>query len=375
MLQRIIFGFLFLVTASAANAHKPSDSYLTITGGEPQLRAQWDIALKDLEMLVGLDANHNGEITWGELKSRRSDVTQHALAYLKISADGQSCPASLNELLVDQHSDGAYAVLDLALDCPGDAGKLVIKYSLLFDRDPTHRGLVLYRDAGKSSTHIIKPDDRELTIYTNEGSLWATLKDFVIDGVWHIWNGFDHLLFLLTLMLPAVLLRRNGRWQPVPRFRPALIDIFKIVTAFTIAHSITLWLAVLGFIALPTRLVESLIAVSILVTALNNLRPVLPLSLWMVAFAFGLIHGFGFASVLMDLGLTGSALAVSLFGFNVGVELGQMAVVALLFPMAYMLRDTPFYRWVILRGGSLVAAVLAALWLYERAFNHVIIGF
>lgn len=381
MLRRVIVGLVFLLVATAVNAHKPSDSYLTITGiqdgqnEQEQLQAQWDIALKDLEMLVGLDANHNGEITWGEVKAQREAITQHALAHLTISADGQACPATLRQLQVDQHSDGAYAVLNLGLGCPGDASKLIIKYSLLFDRDPTHRGLVLYRGAGVSSTHVIKPDDTALTLYTDGGNLWVTLKDFIANGVFHILNGFDHLLFLLTLMLPAVLVWRNRQWQPVARFRPALFGILKIVTAFTVAHSITLWLAVMGVIALPSRLIESLIAVSILITALNNLRPILPLSLWSVAFAFGLIHGFGFASVLMDLGLTGGGLAVSLFGFNVGVELGQMAVVALLFPMAYLLRGTGFYRWGVLYAGSLAAAVLAAIWLYERAFNQVIVGF
>ena len=380
-LRTTVLGLLLLFTAQAAQAHKPSDSYLTITSGESQLQAQWDISLKDLETLVGLDTNHNGEITWGELKAQRDAVAAHALAHLAIKANGKTCPGALQKLRVDHHSDGAYAVLDITFACPGDTTQFELDYSLLFERDPTHRGLVQFRNAKagnaeSSAFFVIKPGQPPIIIGEADDtrSAWQTLQVFVVEGVWHIWQGFDHLLFLLTLLLPAVLVRVNRGWQPVASFRPAFFDIFKIVTAFTVAHSITLWLAVLGYVSLPSRLVESLIALSIVITALNNLKPLLPLSLWVVAFGFGLIHGFGFASVLGDLGLAPGALAVSLFGFNLGVELGQLALVVLLFPLAYLLRTTVFYRWVVLGGGSLLAALLAGIWLYERVFNQIIIG-
>jgi len=376
MRLRFLAAIFLLVLPALANAHKPSDSYLTLTGTEQQpLQLLWEVSLKDLELLVGVDADRDGKITWGELQARRTAVVDYTLAHLKIHANGKTCPATLNQMLVNRHSDGAYAVLDLTVGCASNVGKLTLDYSLLFDRDATHRGLVVYRNGGSSSTHVIKPGQAPLVIRAGERSAWATLVDFIVEGVWHIWIGFDHILFLLTLLFPAVMVWQSRKWQPVTGFRPAFFGILKIVTAFTLAHSITLWLAVMGYVNLPSRLVESLIALSILVTALNNLRSVLPLSLWVVAFAFGLIHGFGFASVLMDLGLADTSLALSLFGFNAGVELGQLAVVALIFPMAYMLRETAFYRWVVLRGGSLVAAVLAAIWFYERAFNRVVIGF
>jgi hypothetical protein len=146
--------------------------------------------------------------------------------------------------------------------------------------------------------------------------------------------------------------------------------VLKIVTVFTLAHSITLWLAVMEYVTLPGRLVEATIALSIVVTALNNLYPVLPLSGWAIAFVFGLVHGFGFANVLVDLGLSEGTLAVALFGFNVGVELGQMAIVLVFFPLAFMLRSTLFYRRLSLQVGS-----IAGLWMYERVFNAEILGF
>ena len=153
------------------------------------------------------------------------------------------------------------------------------------------------------------------------------------------------------------------------RFGVAFCDVLRIVTAFTVAHSITLSLAVLGLVTLPSRLVESAIAASVVAAALNNIWPLVRGRRWMVAFLFGLVHGFGFASVLADLGLPQGALAVALLGFNVGVELGQLAIVAVFLPLAYALRRSWFYRRAVLVGGSLLIALLAAVWLVERVFE------
>jgi hypothetical protein len=141
-----------------------------------------------------------------------------------------------------------------------------------------------------------------------------------------------------------------------------------------VAHSITLWLAVMEYVTLPARLVESTIALSIVITALNNLYPVLPISGWMIAFVFGLVHGFGFANVLVDLGLSSLTLAVALLGFNVGVELGQIAIVLVFLPLAFVLRKTTFYRWGVLRLGSALIALVGGIWLIERVFEVTIFG-
>jgi hypothetical protein len=360
---------MLCLLCARAPAHKPSDSYLRITGGAEHLTAEWDIALKDLEFLIGLDANQNGEITWGELKSQRQAIAAHALSRLRIAADGKTYNLQVADLLVTQHSDGAYAVLSLEMDCPGDAAVLDIHYNLLFDVDPTHRGLVLFTGRGVASTHVLSPSEPMLELRTGETALWASFADYVREGVWHIWIGYDHILFLLSLLLPAVLVRREGTWQPVESFGPACVSVLKIVTVFTLAHSITLWLAVMEYVTLPSRFVESTIALSIVVVALNNLWPVLPLSGWAIAFVFGLVHGFGFANVLNDLGLTDVTLALSLLGFNVGAELGQMAVVLVFFPLAFLMRNTFVYERLVFRTGSLLIALVAGLWMFELVFN------
>jgi hypothetical protein len=362
------------LSGSMALAHKPSDSYLRITSGDGPLSIQWDISLRDLEFLIGLDANRDSEITWGEVKAQQQAIAAHALSRLRISVDGQTCELKLAELLVTQHSDGGYVVLALETGVDGAPSVLSIDYNLLFDVDPTHRGLVLFTDGQSVSTHILSPGKSTVELRSGEGGLWHTFADFVAEGVWHIWIGFDHILFLLSLLLPAVLVRSNKQWQAVETFRPAFTTVLKIVTVFTVAHSITLWLAVMDYVTLPARLVESTIALSIVVTALNNLYPVLPFSGWVIAFVFGLVHGFGFANVLLDLGLSDVALAVSLLGFNVGVELGQIAIVLVFLPLAFLMRGTPFYRWVVFFLGSVVIAIIGILWAIERVFDVTIFG-
>jgi hypothetical protein len=195
----------------------------------------------------------------------------------------------------------------------------------------------------------------------------ARVLEYLNAGIWHIWSGIDHLLFLLSLLLPAVLVRTADRWEPVPRARPAFIGILKIVTAFTLAHSITLTLAALNIVRLPSRLTESVIAASIIVAAVNNIFPVVTESRARIAFAFGLLHGFGFASVLADMGLPDGARLVSLLAFNLGIEAGQLAVVLAIMPCAYGWRHTAFYRRAILPWGSATIATLATVWLVQRS--------
>jgi hypothetical protein len=164
-------------------------------------------------------------------------------------------------------------------------------------------------------------------------------------------------------------------WRAVEQFKPAFWEVFQIVTAFTVAHSITLSLAALGVITLPTRLTESAIALSVILAALNNLYPLFQRRRWMVAFAFGLIHGFGFASVLADLGLPRDALLLALVGFNVGVEAGQLVIVSAFLPSAYWLRRTAFYQRVVFFGGSVLICLLASVWFIERAFKLKLLVF
>jgi hypothetical protein len=190
----------------------------------------------------------------------------------------------------------------------------------------------------------------------------------------HIALGTDHLLFLLSLLLPAVLRRSGGRWEPERALRAAGAGVLRVVTAFTLAHSLTLSLAALGVLRLPSRLVETAIAASVVLAAANNLWPCVGGRRWLAAFGFGLVHGLGFASVLAGLGLPRTALVASLLAFNLGVELGQLAFVAALWPIVWRLRRWPGYPRVVLAGGSVAIALLASLWLVERGVGVALLG-
>lgn len=373
---RRLLALVLAIGLAPAWAHKPSDSYLSLRAqADGRVQAQWDIALRDLDYLLELDRDGNAEITWGEVRQRSDDITALAKARLQLRFAERACPwappDAARPLALDRHSDGTYAVLRLEATCPSLAKDLSVEYTLLFDVDPTHRGLVQWQAPGDSGVQarIFAADSTRQSLALAAPGIGETLRQYVAEGVWHIWIGFDHILFLLALLLPAVLLPLAGRWTPVDGLRPALADTVRVVTAFTIAHSITLSLAALQWVTLPSRLVESVIAASVVLAAVNNLFPRTSRRRWQMALVFGLIHGFGFASVLADLGLPVGALVLALVGFNVGVELGQLAIVAAFLPLAYALRHTAFYRTGVLRGGSLLVAALATWWLVERAFD------
>ena len=376
---RAVGCLVLALCAGSALAHKPSDSYLSIAVDGDKVRGQWDIALRDLDFAIGLDSNGDGDITWGEVRSRHAQISAYALARLTAALDGKPCPLRATEHLVDLHSDGTYAVMRFEGQCAEPGAALELGYNLFFDLDPQHKGLLRLEYAGATRTAIFSPEAARQRFELARPSRLMQFFDYGREGVWHIWMGFDHILFLLSLLLPAVLIPRARfamaqpglipGWRAVDRFKPAFWEVFQIVTAFTIAHSITLSLAALGVITLPTRLTESAIALSVILAALNNLFPLFQRRRWMVAFAFGLIHGFGFASVLADLGLPRDALLLALVGFNLGVEVGQLVIVSAFLPTAYALRRTAFYQRLIFLGGSALICVIATGWLIERAFN------
>ena len=356
-----------------AFAHKASDSYLVLQVKGQEVAGQWDIALRDIDFAIGLDADGDGDITWGEVRARHADIAAWAMGRLALERGG-ACTLQVGEHLVDDHTDGAYAVLRFTGTCPSRTQALALNYRLLFDIDQLHRGLLRLELDGVSHTSVLGPDTGVLNVQAGETSRLAQFAQYLVAGIWHIWIGFDHILFLLALLLPAVLVHQRRRWTGVGSFRAALVEVLWVVTAFTVAHSITLSLAALQIIELPSRLVESAIAASVVLAAANNLWPVVERRRWVVAFGFGLIHGFGFASVLTELGLPKDALVLSLLGFNVGVEIGQLVIVACFLPVAYLLRNTRLYRKGVFVGGSILILLLALVWLAERVFNLKLIG-
>lgn len=420
--RRLVWGVVgclaWLLGPASAWAHKPSDSYLTLDlqhGGRVTVR--WDIALRDLDSELALDDDGDGRLTWAEVRRRWRDIQTYAQPHLALRVGERACEsvpdapsnASGPGQLV-AHTDGRYAVLTWALQCPtGEGAEAVqVDYRLFAVTDPTHRGILRWRHSGGAqaagggllvlgaqrpeaevpwriapptwaSTPAAGASDTAAPT-SPEGPAPRTFAAFVGEGMHHIAQGADHVLFLLTLVLVAVWFRPAGRlsrrplaaWSPRARWGSALREGGKLVTAFTLAHSVTLSLAVMGVLAPPSQWVESLIALSVLLAALDNLWPWIPGPRWLVVFGFGLVHGFGFAGALQDLSVSGGDLVAPLLGFNVGVELGQLAIVGIALPLACLLRHSVAYRWLAVGGGSVAIASIAAIWLIERAFNVVL---
>jgi HupE / UreJ protein len=360
--MRLIWLALACLAASSALAHERSRALLTLTVAHDRLDGRLEVSLRDLEDAVGVDANGDFAITWGELERRQPEIVLYALDRLRIGGDGAACALHAGELAVDVHGGASYAVLVFFAPACTAQARVTVDYALLFGIDPAHRALVSL-DGDYAASGMLSADRPTLELLRTESS-WASVRRFVAEGIVHIWQGYDHLAFLALLVLPAVLGRRGV--SAARSWRPAALDIARIVTAFTAAHSLTLGLAVLGVIDVPVRAVEAIIAASVLIGAIMNLLPGAVRLGWRLAFGFGLVHGLGFANALRDLGVEGAGVFASLGGFNLGVELGQLAIVAAALPPLLALRAAPRCGGAVMIASSVGCAALACGWLLER---------
>jgi hypothetical protein len=356
-----------IAISGTALAHIASNGFLAahVTGQE--VAGSIELAVRDVELAVGIDADRDGTITWGELRIAQDRLARYLAQHVSFTAQGQACSLSFQALQVNARVDGNYAWLPFKAHCPAAVRQLTVQYRVMDGIDPSHRGLLTLAAGSVVQTGVLGGAAAPAAFAVFAPSRTRAFVEYFRAGIWHILSGIDHLLFLLSLLLPAVLIRRSGRWEPVSAARPALVSVFKVVTAFTLAHSLTLTLAALDLVRLPSRLTESVIAGSIIVAALNNIFPVVTETRARIAFAFGLLHGFGFASVLADMGLPQGARVVSLIAFNLGIEAGQLAVVLAVMPIIYGLRCGAFYRRAFMPWGSAAIAAVAFVWLVQRA--------
>ena len=367
------FLAIVLLLASAAGiarAHSGSTAYLQASASGASLQLRADYALRDLDDALGIDADDDGQLTWGELQAATPMLLAYLTPRLLVEGDGAPCVLTAHPALqVTAHADGPYAVLQLAGQCASEPVEWKLTDTALFEFDASHRALLRWQQGADSSSATLGPDRRSLLLKGRRGA-HATLREYFHEGLAHVWSGWDHMLFIAGLFLAAALRREGGRWVPVPRLGPALADAVKLVTAFTIAHAITLCLTALGIVSLPTRLVESLVALSVLFAGFNNLLPMAERrALFVLAWVFGLIHGTAIAGALLELGLPTSGRLLALLGFNIGVEAAQLLLVAVLVPLAFALRHWRAYVPVVLWPGSVLVAVAGLIWFINRAFD------
>ncbi len=376
-LTTIVFCLIFLATPLRAHAHSASTAYLRLLPRDATVAVQLSVALRDLDYAVGLDTNGDGRITWGEVRARETAIDAYALSHLAIAADGAGCPPGPVTHLTDQLSDGAYAVLQFNAACSGKPHRLRIDYSLLFDQDTLHRGLInIVTSNGANHAGVVSPTTRSLSLdlSASEGgaAFFDTVESFCVTGIDHLLTGIDHMLFITMLLIPAVFVRKrgaDGRETQVAanNFRTVFVESLKVLSAFTLAHATTLTLSVLRIVYIPERLSESGIALTIVLTALDNIFHFMPARRWPLAFAFGLVHGLGFASALGPLDLPPVALGVALVAFNLGLEMAQITIAAVVLPLGFALRQTLFYPRRVVPGISAAVGLLALAWFTDRA--------
>ncbi len=378
----LFFFFTFLFSA-IASAHSPDQSYLYFRIKKDGIDGRIELTAKDINKAIGTNIPDDMD------DSIIQPILPQVYAYLKertaFSANGKSYTLKFTEPeVLDLEEMEDFTRFNFTLEGVDEVpDKLDVKYDVLFDQDPKHKGMLIQEYNWKAGilnneammSNIFEPGKTQQSLDLTDGSIWKGFWLLIRLGVWHIWIGLDHILFIVALILPAVVRRRKNEvsgkyeWVPVESFKDSFFYILKIITFFTIAHSVTLAIAALGvFDSLSSRIVETIIAFSIGLAALHNITPIFKAKEWIIALAFGLFHGFGFASVFGEKGLEGDYLVPSLLGFNLGVEIGQVLIICMVFPILFLLRKLKIYPYIIIIG-SAILILISLYWCIERGFE------
>jgi len=375
---------LFVATtfASPAAAHLRGQSYVYLDVGESALSGRVELPLVDIEAVFGIEFNDNGPDVEVLLQQNAEILIQFAAATLSIGTETEQWQVTFSgvELLSQDFLKAGlgFAVLPFVVEVPGGTvpRQLTVGFDAFLDEIEGRDAVLLIANDWKGGVieneavplFAFDPGNRIETIDLGNTGQWQNFTASIKLGLDHIRTGSDHIFFILVLLLPAVLIFANG-WNPADSFGSALWRVTKIATMFTVAHSITLSLAGLGLLPLPpARILETIIALSIAVAALHNLRPIAANREWGLAFGFGLFHGMGFASLVGSLDTSRGTQLISLAGRNLGIELAQLLVIGLVFPGLFIMRRTIAYRPFFV-AGSLGLALVASVWAFERALE------
>lgn len=348
-----------LLTLGRAEAHQINLSTAHITVRADRQIAL-DVALKgsDLDRVAGTSVfdGKTGLVVASRLAAATTPIAAYIVKHAVVTgAGGAACEAGPVSLAPDQ--DGVVA--RVIWDCGAVAGDLVYRSTVLVDVEPGAKQVVLIGDGPDAAQALLDASRTELTLTAPPPSLLDVIGRYVEAGIEHIFLGYDHIAFLIAVVLWA---RR-------------LWPVIKIVTAFTIAHSITLSLAALEIVVIPSAIIEPAIAASIVFVAVENFFSRDIDRRWRDTFCFGLIHGFGFASALQEFGLPPGRVVPALGSFNLGVEIGQIAIVSIVVPALVVLdrlfapsRRTAARAAPLVYTISGVIALLGCYWIVERTF-------
>lgn len=367
------------VLASPAQAHTGTQSYVYLEIYDTAIAGNVQYPIVDVNEVLDLAIPQDRAGAFAAIQENLATLQTYTIEHLAIGDGTTWWTIDFTGFRVLEISAGSYAVLEFELAERFDPvpREFTVTFDGIMSDKPDRDALLLiasdwqsgtFRNEGESLLRYTADNPRQ--VVQLEQASWVKGMTAVIGlGAEHIRIGSDHILFVLALVLPSVLaFRRPEGWLPAATFGSSLWRVLKIVTMFTVAHSITLALGGLGIVELPPRLVEAVIAVSIAAAAIHNIRPVVDNKEWLLAFGFGLFHGFGFAGLLSELGLDRSNRIASLLGFNIGIELGQMVIILLIFPALFLMRRTRAYLGIMYAGSALLA-IGALGWAVERAFD------
>jgi hypothetical protein len=345
----LLFATILAGPAGSVGAHPANVAHARVTIEERAVEIALSANLFELDLILRLDHDLDGRVDAHELEARRTDVIDYLRGKVAVSVSGHQLPMEMLALGIGRSGDGR-AVVETRLVFRADQSlrDLVIRCEPLTELGADHTTLARIDAGGASQEFVFRPG----VTYREAAGTLARALEFLKLGIVHIFIGYDHIAFLLGLLLTG----------------GSTLTIVKIVTAFTAAHSVTLSLAALDVVTLNPTLVEAGIALSIVYVAAENLFAWRPQGRWLVSFLFGLVHGFGFAAVLKELTLPPAALVASLVTFNVGVEIAQVTIVAVVVPALYGLARTPLHV-PLTRMASAVILSLGLFWLYQRVLS------
>ncbi len=378
-----LVALIFILSGPApAGAHAGDQSYLYLDITKTSVSGRVEAPLRDLNTALGLDVDGTDEEVIAGLNQNLDVIHDYLRQHLTIGAEGIEWDITFdgaNLFFSDlPEADDNYILFPFtaSVDVGEVPRQLDVVFDPFFDEIEGRDALLLIGNDWQGGViengHdvLTRFDDASRSQQIDLGNT-STLRNFVESGklgVNHIQTGPDHILFVIVLLLPSVLVFTT-RWEPTATFGSSLWRVLKIVTMFTLAHTITFTLAGLEILPLPSsRVIESIIAISIAAAAVHNIRPIAANKEWLIAFAFGLFHGMGFASLVSGLDVDRGTQLISLLGRNVGIEFGQSVVVLLLFPGLFILRRTRYFRVFFLAVSGLLTIVSLG-WMIERAFE------
>lgn len=385
-----LFFFLTLVmccTSQGISAHQTPSTIVLLDVNPKAVSVELQLPLGELELAFGHETTKDTEHL---IEKFGSQLKEYLLAHIHpMTEKNKPWIVEVTNMIVgkaEQTGSGPYQEITVQLVLIPPTGestrKFIFDYDVIMHQLVTHSALVSIRsdwELGQTNKEpvkagVIRVDTQSSLIYPLEinlekgGNWWTGFKGMFFLGMEHIREGTDHLLFLLVLLLPAPLVINRKQWGNFGGTKYSIMRLLKIVTAFTIGHSVTLLIGASGWVNLPVKPVEILIAVSILISAIHAIYPIFPNKEVYVAAGFGLVHGLAFATVLSVLNLDAGVMALSILSFNIGIEIMQLFVVILIIPWLILLSQTPVYKWVRVVW-ALLAGIASLAWISERVFE------